>query len=401
MFRVDVQNISKIYKIYKKPQDRLWEAVFKKPRHSLFPVLSDVSFNVGEGQSLGVIGDNGAGKSTLLKLIAGTVKPTAGDIEVNGRIAALLELGAGFHPEFTGRQNIHLNASLLGISEKEIKDKEDKIIEFAELEQFIDRPVRTYSSGMHVRLAFSIATMVNPDILVIDEALAVGDINFQKKCVNRMNQFKAQGKTMLFCSHSMYHVQELCDKVIWLEKGRIKHAGKCEEVVGLYEEFCNRRNGERQQNINEPRIEKPIHEKDCKILSFHIKSKNGKELTSLSDPASPIVLEMKVQVMTDNVKPNFGFAITNTNEEILGASLTNYQKIKLGPYFKGDIIVARYELKFFPLRAGTFMIVCSVSDDTGLLWYDSKYLGPFIVVMGKGIGQVPLVGTWNIADFNS
>ena len=211
MFRVNVQNVGKEYRLYAKPHDRLWEALFRKPKHDLFKVLSDISFNVALGQSLGIIGDNGAGKSTLLKLLAGTIHPTTGNIEVNGRVAALLELGAGFHPEFTGRQNIHLNASLLGIPEEEIKLKENEIIEFAELEQFIDRPVRTYSSGMYVRLAFSIATTVDPEILIIDEALAVGDMAFQKKCITRMNFFKEQGKTMLFCSHSMYLVQELCD----------------------------------------------------------------------------------------------------------------------------------------------------------------------------------------------
>ena len=241
MFRVNVQNVHKAYKIYEKPHDRLLEALLRKPRHTVFKALEDISFYLGIGQSLGVIGDNGAGKSTLLKLLAGTVRPTAGAIEINGRVAALLELGAGFHPEFTGRQNIHLNASLLGIPELEIREKEHEIIKFAELETFIDRPVRTYSSGMHVRLAFSIATTVEPDILIIDEALAVGDMAFKRKCVQRMNRFKEQGKTMLFCSHSMYHVQELCDKVIWLENGKIRKAGTCDEVVGMYEDLCNRR----------------------------------------------------------------------------------------------------------------------------------------------------------------
>ncbi len=397
MFRVNVQNLSKVYKIYNKPQDRLWEALFKKPRHSLFAVLSEISFSLSLGQSLGVIGDNGAGKSTLLKIIAGTVQPTAGNIEVNGRVAALLELGAGFHPEFTGRQNIHLNASLLGISEQEIREKEDKIIEFAELEDFIDRPIRTYSSGMHVRLAFSIATMVDPDILVVDEALAVGDMTFQKKCMARMNLFKEQGKTMLFCSHSMYHVQELCDQVIWLENGRIKQAGKCDEVVGLYEDFCNRQKSA-SGTANEYNVKENVHEKDCRILSFNIKSREGKKLETLTDPMSPIVLEMKIQVMADNINPHFGFAITSTEEEILGATLTNYHGMKLGPYFRGQIIVARYELDFFPLRIGTFMLLGAVSDDTGLLWYDSKYLGPFTIVMGKGIGQVSLMGSWDIDE---
>jgi lipopolysaccharide transport system ATP-binding protein len=397
MFRVNVQNVDKEYRLYAKPHDRLWEALFRKPKHNLFKVLSDISFNIGLGQSLGIIGDNGAGKSTLLKLLAGTIHPTMGNIEVNGRVAALLELGAGFHPEFTGRQNIHLNASLLGIPKEEIKLKEHEIIEFAELEQFIDQPVRTYSSGMYVRLAFSIATTVDPEILIIDEALAVGDMAFQKKCITRMNLFKEQGKTMLFCSHSMYHVQELCDQVIWLENGKIKKAGKCSEIVGLYEDFCNQKKvvGE---NVNEQHDLREAHEKDCRILSFSLKSIEGNDIKGLTNPKLPIIMEMEIEVMADNINPNFGFAITSNEEEILGASLTNYEGLAFGPYFIGHTIVVRYMLDFFPLRVGTFILVGAVSDDTGLLWYDSKTIGPVTVPIEKGVGRVSLKGSWEVIE---
>ena len=191
MPRVSVQNLNKDFKIYERPQDRLFEIIQRKKRHQLFHVLSDISFAVPDGKSLGIIGDNGAGKSTLLKLLVGTLQPTSGEIAINGQVAALLELGAGFHPEFTGRKNIYLNAALLGVPDDNIAEMERDIIAFSELDYFIDRPVKTYSSGMYVRLAFSIATMVRPDILVIDEALSVGDMAFQKKCVQRMNEFRA------------------------------------------------------------------------------------------------------------------------------------------------------------------------------------------------------------------
>ena len=397
MFRVNVQNVGKEYRLYAKPHDRLWEALFRKPKHDLFKVLSDISFNVALGQSLGIIGDNGAGKSTLLKLLAGTIHPTTGNIEVNGRVAALLELGAGFHPEFTGRQNIHLNASLLGISNEEIKEKEHEIIEFAELEQFIDQPVRTYSSGMYVRLAFSIATTVDPEILIIDEALAVGDMAFQKKCITRMNLFKEQGRTMLFCSHSMYHVQELCDQVIWLENGRIKKAGKCDEVVGFYEDFSNQKKNV-VENVNKAHVIKESQEKDCRIISFSMKSMDGSHIKALTNPRLPIVMEMKIEVMADNINPNFGFAIMSEEEEILGASLTNYDGISFGPYFTAQTFVVRYILDFLPLRVGTFMLLGAVSDDTGLLWYDWKYIGPVAVTIGKGVGRVSLKGSWEIVE---
>ena len=199
-YRVQVENLQKDFRIYRQPKDRLTELIFRKPRHKIYHVLSDISFNVENGKSLGIIGDNGAGKSTLLKLLVGTLQPTSGHISVEGQVAALLELGAGFHPEFTGRKNIYLNASLLGVPDDNIPELEMDIIEFSELDYFIDRPVKTYSSGMFVRLAFSIATMVRPDILVIDEALSVGDMAFQKKCVERMNRFREEQKTMVFCN---------------------------------------------------------------------------------------------------------------------------------------------------------------------------------------------------------
>ena len=394
MFRVNVQNVNKEYKIYARPQDRLVEALLRQSRHTDFSVLADISFYVGIGQSLGVIGDNGAGKSTLLKLLAGTVQPTSGTIEMNGRVAALLELGAGFHQEFSGRQNIYLNASLLGISQEEMKQREHEIIEFSELEQFIDRPVRTYSSGMYVRLAFAIATMVDPDILIIDEALAVGDMAFQKKCINRMNRFKEQGKTMLFCSHSMYHVQELCERVIWLEKGKIKKAGRCDEVVGAYEEFCNQKKNHNEDKIdNYPTQQKS--EKDCRILSFSIKTDDTAEVNVLNS-MKPIILEMQVEILSDKKKPNFGFAVMTADEEIVAASLTNYDAVKCGPYSLGETVVVRYVIDFLPLRVGSFMLLGAVADDSGLFWYDSKYLGPFTVVAEKGMGRVALKGAWKI-----
>lgn len=397
MFRINVQNLNKDYKIYAKPHDRLLEALLRKPRHNVFKVLEDISFNVGMSKSLGVIGDNGAGKSTLLKLLAGTVQPTSGSIEINGRVAALLELGAGFHPEFTGRQNIHLNASLLGISQEEIKQKEYEIIEFSELEQFIDRPVRTYSSGMYVRLAFSIATMVDPDILIIDEALSVGDIAFQKKCTRRMNQFKEKGKTMLFCSHSMYHVQELCDHVIWLENGKIRSAGKCDDVVALYEEFCNRKKGKVEHTAEQHQIE-DVPDKDCRIITFSMKSLNGETLQNIIDPMSPTVLEMEVEVMAEGASPNFGFCIMNNEEEILCTTFTHYDGLACGPYSPGQNLVVRYVIDFLPLRFGSFKIYGGIADESGLLWYDLRIISPVTVTTGKGVGSISLKGSWEVVE---
>jgi len=236
MNSIEIQNVTKVYRLYRKPVDRLKEALFHKKLHHSFESLKGVTFSTGSGESVGIVGENGAGKSTLLKILAGVLTPTSGEVFVRGRVAALLELGTGFHPEFTGRQNIYLNAALLGLDQEQIRDKEAAIIDFAELGPFIDHPIKTYSSGMAMRLAFSIATSVNPDILVIDEALSVGDHYFQQKCIDRMLAFRDRGKTILFCSHNTYAVNLLCTRAIWIDRGAIRQDGVATHVTAAYED---------------------------------------------------------------------------------------------------------------------------------------------------------------------
>ena len=232
-----VKDLGKLYKLYDSPRDRLRALISGRQTHRPHWALSKVEFALQRGQCLGVLGDNGAGKSTLLKLIAGTILPTQGEVlrPGGGRVTAILELGAGFHPEFTGRENLRFAGSLNGISELELAELEASIIAFAELEDAIDRPVKTYSSGMTVRLAFALATAVEPDVLIIDEALAVGDQHFQKKCVERINAFREAGCTILFCSHSQYLIRQLCDVALWLEGGRPRMLGPTEMVLAGYD----------------------------------------------------------------------------------------------------------------------------------------------------------------------
>jgi len=237
MGALNVNKLCKSYRMYNRPLDRLKEALFKKNCHRLFHSLRDITFSVSRGETLGIVGDNGAGKSTLLKILAGTLDKTSGSVTVAGRVAALLELGSGFHMEFTGRQNIWMNASLMGLEKSAIQQWEPEIIQFSELEEFIDQPIKTYSSGMVVRLAFSIATVVDPDILIIDEALSVGDQNFQKKCVDTMVDIKRRGKTILFCTHSLYLINMLCNRAIWIDKGQMVEIGPAEKVIAAYENF--------------------------------------------------------------------------------------------------------------------------------------------------------------------
>jgi ABC-type polysaccharide/polyol phosphate transport system ATPase subunit len=231
---VEVETLTKHYRVYLKPFDRLKEAVLRRPCHERVDALNNVSFTVPTGGTLGIIGENGAGKSTLLKILAGTATATRGRVEKRGRMAALLELGSGFHPEFSGRQNIYLNAALMGLKESEIRDREHSIVSFSELGGAIERPVKTYSSGMYVRLAFSIATSVDPDLLIIDEALSVGDHRFQQKCVERMIGFREAKKTIIICSHSMYLINELCTTAIWLKGGSVCSIGKASRVISEY-----------------------------------------------------------------------------------------------------------------------------------------------------------------------
>ena len=241
---IALEGVGKTYKRFAKPSDRFWQAVWPSAlrkeadgahsKSNEFVALAPLNLKVQRGEALGLIGRNGAGKSTLLQMVCGTLNPSSGSLAVNGKIGALLELGAGFNPEFTGRENVYLAAAVMGFSGAETDALYESIVAFSGIKEFIDQPVKTYSSGMYVRLAFSIATSANPDILVIDEALSVGDGAFAKKSFERIMQLKAQGTTVLFCSHSMYQVESFCDRAVWLDHGQVKMEGAASNVVAAY-----------------------------------------------------------------------------------------------------------------------------------------------------------------------
>lgn len=241
-FAIQAQHLGKAFQLYDKPIDRLKQMLMRgrKRYFKEFAALHDVSFDLRKGEVLGLVGRNGAGKSTLLQLICGTLTPSGGQVSVHGRVAALLELGAGFNPDFTGQENIYLNASILGLSKAEIDARYDAIVEFSGIADFIHQPVKTYSSGMYVRLAFSIATSVDPDILVIDEALSVGDGAFARKSFDRIMRLKEKGATILFCSHSVYQIEALCTRALWLDKGVVQLLGDPATVVAGYQAFLDR-----------------------------------------------------------------------------------------------------------------------------------------------------------------
>ena len=234
--RIIVNNVSKIFYVFMDKANSLKEKMlfWKRNKRETREVLKDVSLTIKNGEAVALIGVNGSGKSTLLKLMTKIIYPTKGEIITNGKLTSLLELGAGFHPDFSGRENIYFNASIFGLTKKQIDARLEEIIEFSELRDFIDNPVRTYSSGMFMRLAFAVAINVDADILLVDEILSVGDQHFLEKCLNKMKELKAQGKTMVFVTHSLGSARELCDRAVWLNKGRIQLDGDVNEVIDEY-----------------------------------------------------------------------------------------------------------------------------------------------------------------------
>lgn len=258
---IKIENLSKCYKIYDQPQDRLKQSLYsrlqrltgKLPKQYFreFWALRDVSFEIKRGETVGIIGRNGSGKSTLLQMICGTVFPTAGFVQSHGRVAALLELGAGFNSEFTGRENVLLNAAILGFSREDMEERMAQVLDFSELGDFLDQPVKTYSSGMYARLAFSIAIHVDPEILIVDEALAVGDARFVAKCMRRINDIKNQGTSILFVSHDVGSVRTLCERAVWLDKGCMVAQGNVFPVTGRYMEFMFKDEQTQEETLRE------------------------------------------------------------------------------------------------------------------------------------------------------
>ncbi len=375
MISVDADKIYKIYRLYDKPIDRLKEVILRKPFHKDFNCLNQISFSVSAGETIGIIGENGAGKSTLLKILAKTLTPSSGKLMIRGRVAALLELGTGFHPEFTGRQNIYLNASLMGLTQSDIQKKEAEIVDFAELGDFIDRPIKTYSSGMVVRLAFSIATSVDPDILIVDEALSVGDQYFQKKSIGRMLAFREQGKTIIFCSHGMFLINLLCQRTLWIEKGGIRMEGVATHVSAAYESYLLEKSSKQIEEASkntESCVQSPVI-----ITSVLL---NGKDCPIQIHPHENLVITLTYRNISDYC---FWVAIgICRNDDLIchAVSLARERKHPLDGKGAGTIQM-RY--KALPLLAGDFRVVCFIMDEAEVNCYDRKDSATFSVIPPK------------------
>ncbi|MBO3322548.1 ATP-binding cassette domain-containing protein [Clostridium perfringens] len=298
---IRVKDLTKKYKLYQKRSERLANAVGKEKNIKEFYALKGVSFEISKGECVGIIGHNGAGKSTLLKLLTGVAFPTSGEIEINGRLASMLELGSGFNPELTGMENIYFNGSLNGLTKEEIDGKLKDILEFADIGNFIEQPVKNYSSGMFARLAFAVAINVDPDILIVDEILSVGDVGFQVKCMEKFNEFKKKGKTILYVSHGLGTVKKFCDRAIWLQKGEVVDDGNSVIVVERYYNL----------NFNPANIEQLKDHKSDIINSIAVKSntKNVEYLEKLD-------LEVEYDLISNDLKdPNIVLEFRKTDYE--------------------------------------------------------------------------------------
>jgi len=288
---IRIENLSKVYLYYRRPADRILEALSSRPRHVELRALDGVSLEIEKGTITGLVGRNGAGKSTLLKTLAGVVTPTSGSAHVAGKVSAILELGTGFHPEFTGRANAELSAAIMGLTPEEVRSRMPSILEFAELGDFIDQPVRTYSSGMVMRLGFAVAVHVDPEVLLVDEALAVGDGNFQKKCLDRMRLFQEKKKTLIFCSHSLAAISSICSRTIWMEKGKVAMYGPSAEVIRGYEADLL----EREEEIVDVRQDVlPETISKVRLRSVELTDLSGRPRRDF-DPGESVIVSMTVE----------------------------------------------------------------------------------------------------------
>ncbi|HEX7615259.1 MAG TPA: ABC transporter ATP-binding protein [Thermoanaerobaculia bacterium] len=356
-------NLRKVYRLYAAPRDRFFEALTGRPRHAEVRALDGVSGGIAKGSVLGVIGENGSGKSTLFKILAGTTAQTSGTVNLSGRVASILELGSAFHPDDTGRRNVILQAALAGLSREEVADALPEIEAFAELGDFFDRPVKTYSSGMQMRLAFSVATAVLPDVILLDEALAVGDGRFQKKCVDRIFELKASGKTIFFCSHAMYYVSTLCDRALWLNAGRVAAEGDAQSVVLEYERFLARKDAAAPHEVHAP------PDSLGRITGFTLVGADGKETDGFR-PNEPWAAEVSFEGDVPERLMQVHLGVGTHDNVVCFTADSNLDGA--GPFGGRARHRVRITVEQLPLGKGEFVANVFLGDEKALALYDSR-----------------------------
>ncbi len=366
---VEANNLGKRYNLFDHPADQVKEFLTfgKRKYHREFWALRDVSFKIKRGESVGVIGENGAGKSTLLRIITGVTKPTVGSIETQARVGALLDLGTGFHPEYTGRENIFLSGAVMGLSEEEIRATLPEIIEFSDLGDFIDRPVRTYSTGMYVRLGFSIATSIDPDLLVTDEVLSVGDENFQKKCVKKMERFLIEGKTILFCSHGMFHIRKICQKALWLDHGQVKSIGDASDVVNEYLDFM--REKEAAGNRLEDRVQKLRYSRYSIVKEVTVSDTENVE-KDVFQMGETIRVDVKIETPPGEEVPAMAVGIVRNDQTPVYGISTDMEGVEPRK-IEDHLYHICYELQEVMLLPGRYIIRVHSMDNPALRLFDT------------------------------
>ncbi len=406
---IRVDHVDKMYKLYNKPSDRFMDALglSRTPKYKEHYALHDINFDVHCGETVGIIGTNGSGKSTILKIITGVLNPTAGQVEINGRISALLELGAGFNMEYTGIENVYLNGAMIGFSREEIDQKLDDIISFADIGDFVYQPVKTYSSGMFVRLAFAVAINIEPEILIVDEALSVGDVFFQNKCYKKFEEFKEMGKTILFVSHDLGSVSKYCDRVVLLNQGIKIAEGKPADMVDAYKKIMVSGNSEEIKSIDdlisrsslnevqEKTTETVLENKtgtnewkrhfqinpdvneygsgDAEIIDFAVVDDEG-NLTNAIIKGHRFSIKSKVLFHTSIENPIFTYTIKTLKGTDITGTNTMYEKKNIGIVKEGDIYVATFT-QDMNLQGGEYLlsISCTGFEKNELRAYHRLY----------------------------
>jgi teichoic acid transport system ATP-binding protein len=380
---IKIENVSKIYKLYNRPSERLVDALglARKGRFKEHKALNQVSFEVKKGETVGIIGTNGSGKSTILKIITGVLSPTSGSVEIDGRISALLELGAGFNMEYTGIENVYLNGMMMGFTREEMDERMDDILKFADIGEFVNQPCKTYSSGMFVRLAFAVSINIDPEILIVDEALSVGDVFFQAKCYKKFEDFKAQGKTIIFVSHDISSVAKYCDRVILLNKGDKLSEGNPKDTINLYKkvllnqsqnitsgqvlsvsmgetkERLWKSNYELNPNVNE------YGTGEAEIIDFALVDEYG-SYTSCIQKGTSFTIKSKVRFQTDIQDPIFTYTFKTVQGTAVTGTNTMYEKVGVGLAKAGEIYVATFQQNM-DLQGGEYLLSISCTGYVG------------------------------------
>lgn len=420
---ISAKNLSKCYHIYNTPKDRLKQAISfgKKQYFQEFWALENISFEVKKGSSIGIIGRNGSGKSTLLQILCRTLTPTSGEVIINGKIAALLELGAGFNPEFTGRENVYLNGTILGLTKTEIDQRYDEIQAFADIGNFINQPVKTYSSGMFVRLAFAVQACVNPDILIVDEALSVGDVFFQQKCLQRMQQLRDQGTTLIFVSHDMSSVRDLCEQAIYLKKGKCVYFGPSGEAIIKY--FAD-------SSVNPISLAAPISptpsmgNQDKLSANAIVKFKESACWIAQDPPSTlnkiaqiiaiavldsadmptmqtPMATTLKIRVLyqsLSNQRVNVALILRNRYNHVINCNGFDTQDSK--PLAIGEFAVVEFQIECM-IEAGIYTFSAYLSypaalSNQGVMVDESPSLGPITITWDYETNPAPWLGMFGI-----